>query len=66
MPITCMVIFGPHLSWNAGTSSLKCGDLSTGYSTIRPSLAASSTCGVSKNATSNGGLLPFAAIRRAT
>ena len=27
---------------------------------------ASSTCGVSKNATSNGGLLPFAAVRRAT
>src|ERR1043165_6118753 len=55
MPITCTVIFGPHLSWNVGTSSLKCGDLSTGYSTIRPSFAASSTRRGSKKATSKEG-----------
>ena len=45
---------------------MKFGDFAAGYSTIKPSLAASSTCGVSKNATSNGGLLPLAAVRRAT
>src|SRR5262249_16604310 len=61
-----MVIFGPHLSWNFGMSVPKFGDCAAGYSTISPSFTASSTCGVSKNATSNGGLLPLAAVRRAT
>src|SRR3954454_22390915 len=65
MPTTCKVVFGPHLSWNFGTRSLKFGDSSAGYSAIRPSFTASITCGSSKKATSNGGLLAFGAVSRA-
>src|SRR5882724_20370 len=64
MPITCIVIFGPHLFWAAGRRSLKFGDCAAGYSAISPSRTASITCGASKKATSNVGLLPLAATSR--
>ncbi len=66
MPITCIEIFGPHLSWNGGRRSLKFVDLATGYSAMSPCFVASSTCGESKIATSKGGVLPLAATSRET